>query len=302
MKQLLVLSGKGGTGKTTVSSALIQLSQARAFADCDVDAPNLHLLLAGEGEPQREDYWGLPKAAIDPALCLGCGLCREACRFDAIQEAAGQYTITPFACEGCALCSQLCPAGAITMSAQVAGEMMLKEQAGRVFSTAKLRMGSGTSGKLVTQVKQRMVAHAPKETELAIIDGSPGIGCPVIASISGAALVLVVTEPSLSGLSDLQRIVRTATQFRAKLAVCINKYDTNLPNTERIEAYCQEQGLPVLGRIPFDETAALAINQGLTVVEMPSAAGEAITQIYQRILVLMGLPTKDAADLNKGDD
>ena len=138
------------------------------------------------------------------------------------------------------------------MQAATAGDMMLYRAENRIFSTAQLRMGSGTSGKLVTQVKQRMVAHAPEETTLAVIDGSPGIGCPVIASISGASLVLVVTEPSLSGLSDLRRIVRTASQFRAKLAVLINKYDTNLPNTERIEAYCQAEGLPCLGRIPFD--------------------------------------------------
>lgn len=289
MKQLLVLSGKGGTGKTTVSSAIIRLSEAKAFADCDVDAPNLHLLLAGEKEPEREDFWGLPKAVIDQEKCLHCGVCQASCRFDAIKEQDGRYQVEPFACEGCALCSVSCPAEAITMQAAVAGEMMLYRAEDRIFSTAQLRMGSGTSGKLVTQVKQRMVAHAPKETTLAVIDGSPGIGCPVIASISGAALVLVVTEPSLSGLSDLQRIVRTASQFRAKLAVCINKYDTNLPNTERIEAYCREEGLPCLGRIPFDPQAGEAINQGLTVVDMPCAAGEAITAIYEQVLTLMGL-------------
>ena len=289
MKQLLVLSGKGGTGKTTVSSAIIRLSEARAFADCDVDAPNLHLLLAGANEPEREDFWGLPKAVIDPEKCLHCGVCQASCRFDAIKQLDGRYQVEPFACEGCALCSVLCPAEAITMQAAVAGEMMLYSDADNIFSTAQLRMGSGTSGKLVTQVKQRMVAHAPAETTLAVIDGSPGIGCPVIASISGAALVLVVTEPSLSGLSDLQRIVRTASQFRAKLAVCINKYDTNLPNTERIEAYCQAEGLPCLGRIPFDPKAGEAINQGLTVVDMPCAAGEAITAIYEQVVTLMGL-------------
>lgn len=289
MKQLLVLSGKGGTGKTTVSSAIIRLSEARAFADCDVDAPNLHLLLAGANEPEREDFWGLPKAVIDPEKCLRCGVCQASCRFDAIKQLDGRYQVEPFACEGCALCSVLCPAEAITMQAVVAGEMMLYSDADHIFSTAQLRMGSGTSGKLVTQVKQRMVAHAPAETTLAVIDGSPGIGCPVIASISGAALVLVVTEPSLSGLSDLQRIVRTASQFRAKLAVCINKYDTNLPNTERIEAYCQAEGLPCLGRIPFDPKAGEAINQGLTVVDMPCVAGEAITAIYEQVVTLMGL-------------
>ena len=287
MKQLLVLSGKGGTGKTTVASALIRLAKARAFADYDVDAPNLHLLLAGASQPEQEDYEGLPKAVIETEKCLHCGLCQEQCRFDAIRLRDGHFAVEPFACEGCALCSVLCPAQAISMQAAVAGELKLYREEGRIFSTAQLRMGSGTSGKLVTQVKQRMVAHAPAETELAVVDGSPGIGCPVIASISGAALVLVVTEPSLSGLSDLQRIVRTAQQFRAKLAVCINKYDTNLPNTERIEAYCRQEGLPCLGRIPFDEMAGTAINQGLTVVDMPCAAGTAIGELYERLIALM---------------
>lgn len=287
MKQLLVLSGKGGTGKTTVASALIRLAKARAFADCDVDAPNLHLLLAGKSQPEREDYEGLPKAVIEAEKCLHCGLCQQQCRFDAIQLQDGHFVVKPFACEGCALCSVLCPAQAITMRAAAAGELMLYREEGCVFSTAQLRMGSGTSGKLVTQVKQRMAANAPLEAELAVIDGSPGIGCPVIASISGAALVLVVTEPSLSGLSDLKRIVRTAQQFRAKLAVCINKYDTNLPNTERIEAYCRQEGLPCLGRIPFDDMAGTAINQKMTVVDVPCAAGEAIGELYERLVALM---------------
>lgn len=142
MKQLLVLSGKGGTGKTTVSSAIIRLSEARAFADCDVDAPNLHLLLAGENEPEREDFEGMPKAVIDPAKCLGCGACQTYCHFDAIKRQEGGYQVEPFACEGCALCSVMCPAEAITMQAATAGDMMLYRAENRIFSTAQLRMGA----------------------------------------------------------------------------------------------------------------------------------------------------------------
>ena len=202
MKQLLILSGKGGTGKTTVASAFIQLSQARAFADCDVDAPNLHLVANCDSEPQREDYYGLPKAQIHTDTCLKCGSCQYHCQFKAIEKQDGVYKVNPFACEGCGVCSYVCPANAITMEEMLAGEMQLFQNADNVFSTAQLKMGSGNSGKLVTEVKKRMRRTA-KDAEIAIIDGSPGIGCPVIASLSGVNMALIVAEPSVSGISDL---------------------------------------------------------------------------------------------------
>lgn len=207
MKQLVILSGKGGTGKTTVAGAFIKLTRARAYADCDVDAPNLHLISKHNSEPERNDYYGLPKANIDVKKCQNCSLCEANCRFEAISHGARFY-VDWYACEGCGVCEFVCPARAITMKEAVAGEMMLYRN-GSVFSTAKLSMGSGTSGKLVSEVKKQLASVVDKET-IAIIDGSPGIGCPVIASLSGADMALIVAEPSISGISDMERIITSA--------------------------------------------------------------------------------------------
>ena len=183
MRQLLILSGKGGTGKTTIASAFIKLSKAKAYADCDVDAPNLHLITAQSAEQKKTDYYGLPKAEINLELCIECDECRQNCRFDAI-TLDKKYKVNPFACEGCGVCEAVCPVEAITLKPDVAGELMLYTNEGEVFSTAQLKMGSSTSGMLVTEVKKQMKSAAAL-TNLAIIDGSPGIGCPVIASLSG---------------------------------------------------------------------------------------------------------------------
>lgn len=285
MKQLLILSGKGGTGKTTVASAFIQLSQARAFADCDVDAPNLHLVANCDSEPQREDYYGLPKAQIHTDACLKCGSCQYHCQFKAIEKQDGVYKVNPFACEGCGVCSYVCPANAITMEEMLAGEMQLFQNADNVFSTAQLKMGSGNSGKLVTEVKKRMRRTA-KDAEIAIIDGSPGIGCPVIASLSGVNMALIVAEPSVSGISDLERIIHTAEIFHVIPVVCVNKYDTNVENTDKIEDFCYHRDIPFVGRIPFDMEAVQAINNGQTIVERDCAAGRAVREIYEKTMEL----------------
>ncbi len=285
MKQLLILSGKGGTGKTTVASAFIKLSGVKAYADCDVDAPNLHLVMGWELEPKKSDYYGLPKAQIDPEICIECDLCRQHCRFNAI-NAEPFYRVDPFACEGCGVCAYVCPAQAITMIPSVAGELMLYTDTPKVFSTAQLKMGSGTSGMLVSKVKKQM-HEAALDTDLAIIDGSPGIGCPVIASITGVDMVLIVAEPSLSGISDMERVIRTAAKFGTKTAVCVNKFDINLPNTEKIEAFCRQQGLPYIGRIPFDKQAVKAINNGLSIVDIDCPSGAAARKIYDKALQLL---------------
>ncbi len=286
MRQLLILSGKGGTGKTTIASAFIKISGARAYADCDVDAPNLHLITAQSSEPSRRDFHGLPKAEIDPAACIECGRCRQNCRFEAISVGEG-YQVDPFACEGCGVCQFVCPARAIDLKPAAAGVLMLYSNEKTVFSTAQLRMGSGNSGKLVSEVKKQMKSAAAGDAQLAIIDGSPGIGCPVIASISGVDMVLVVAEPSISGISDMGRIIKTAAQFGTKIAVCINKFDTNIPNTEAIEDYCETQGLPYVGRIPFDDDAVKAVNNGQTIVDIPCTSGTAVRDVYEKTMELL---------------
>ena len=286
MKQLLILSGKGGTGKTTVAGALIKLSQARAYADCDVDAPNLHLSMIHTNTPERFDYYGMPKAQIDVNTCIGCGNCEEHCRFDAIIERNG-YVVDPFSCEGCGVCEAICPVNAVSMNPAIAGEQMLYRAAHSVFSTAQLKMGSGTSGKLVTEVKKRMLSSLLPETELAIIDGSPGIGCPVIASLSGVSMVLIVAEPSISGISDMERIIRTAEIFHTPLCVCVNKADVNYELTRQIERFCEEKHIPFVGTIPYDPQAVTAINDGITIVEIDCPSGRAVRQIYAETLRLL---------------
>ncbi len=282
MKQLLILSGKGGTGKTTVAGAFIKLAQAKAYADCDVDAPNLHLIMHLSSEPKRTDYYGLPKAEINPVLCIRCDNCRQNCRFDAI-KLNEDYHVDTFSCEGCGVCEIVCPAGAVTLKPTVAGELMLYTDEDQVFSTAQLRMGSGTSGMLVTEVKKQLKAAAG-EAELAIIDGSPGIGCPVIASLSGVDLVLIVAEPSVSGISDMERVIKTAETFHIKIAVCINKFDTNLANTKMIEKFCQEKGLAFTGKIPFDPAAVKAINNAQTIVDIDCASGRATREVFEKTM------------------
>ena len=290
MKQLLILSGKGGTGKTTVASAFVKLSQTQAFADCDVDAPNLHLVTQCTAAPQTDAYFGLPKAYIDPSNCISCGRCAYHCQFKAIEKIDGARRVNQFACEGCGVCAYVCPRGAIEMQDVQAGEMQLFINPDNVFSTAQLKMGSGNSGMLVTQVKKRMrfgAKDAGLNPDIAIIDGSPGIGCPVIASLSGVQLALIVAEPSVSGISDLERIIHTAEIFHVIPAVCVNKYDTNIENTDKIEDFCYRRDIPFVGRIPFDLEAVKAINSGETIVDRDCAAGRSVREIYEKTMTLL---------------
>ena len=285
MKQLLILSGKGGTGKTTVASAFIRLAQVHAYADCDVDAPNLHLLAHQNTQPQRADYYGMPKAVISADLCTECGECLKNCRFGAI-SAVPSFQVNPFACEGCGVCAAICPSKAITMKPSVAGELELYRNQNNVFSTAQLRMGSGTSGKLVTEVKKRM-SSAIENAELAVIDGSPGIGCPVIASISGVDLVLIVAEPSLSGISDMERIVQTAQTFQTPVSVCVNKADTNPAKSDEIKEFCRSHNISFAGTIPFDPQAVKAINSGKSIADVDCPSGTAVQKVFHNTIALL---------------
>lgn len=279
MKQLLILSGKGGTGKTTIASALVKLSGCRAFADCDVDAPNLHLVLTQSSIPVKKDYYGLGKAVIDQSKCLNCGFCEQNCQFGAIKNAS----VDVFECEGCGVCVELCPVHAIKLSKYVSGSLMLYKSEETIFSTAQLKMGSGASGKLVTAVKHQLLQQAPHE-DLVIIDGSPGIGCPVIASISGVDMVLIVAEPTVSGMHDMKRIIETTKHFGVNCAVCINKFDVNVGNAQDIERYCNDLEISVIGKIPFDDTVVKAVNQSKSIACYPdSPAGKAVASIWSNL-------------------
>ncbi|MDY0064433.1 MAG: ATP-binding protein [Bacilli bacterium] len=284
MKQLLVLSGKGGTGKTTIANALIELFQAKRFADCDVDAPNLHLLKEEMEQKAKRPFYGLKTAKINLDTCINCGLCSEHCAFQAISKKE-YYTVDPFSCEGCGLCARICPVQAIQMIEKQAGVLSLYQEKDQLFSTATLRMGSGNSGLLVTEVKKQITDNP--HLGMVIIDGAPGIGCPVIASLSGADACLMIAEPTVSGFSDLKRVIATARSFHPLLFVCINKYDINEQLSEDIQTYCLQEGLDFVGRIPFDEEVInqLKKKKGLLCASWKSK--RAVIQIYLKIKARM---------------
>ena len=286
MKQLLILSGKGGTGKTTVASAFIRLSKARAYADCDVDAPNLHLITKHSKTPSRNDYYGMSKAEIDPDICINCGKCMENCRFDAIKVNERSHFVDPFGCEGCGVCEFVCPVNAVSLKHSVAGDLILFKEDRVTFSTAQLKMGCGTTGMLVSKVKKQM-KDASDDADFAIVDGSPGIGCPVIASLSGVDMVLIVAEPSLSGISDMERIIKTARIFGVIIAVCVNKSDTNPDNTEKIKTFCKSEDIPYTGNIPFDPLAVKAVNKGISIADIECPSGTAVKQVFNNTIQIL---------------
>ncbi len=269
MKQIVILSGKGGTGKTTVTAALAHLAAkelALVLVDADVDAANLELVL----EPQLQaehDFVSGEVAAIDPELCEGCGICADVCRFDAIsQDETGQYVVDGVGCEGCASCFYQCPEEAIEMQPQQAGKWFQSETRFGSLYHAHLYAGQENSGKLVTMVKQQgRLQTLDTDGDLLLVDGPPGIGCPVISAVSGADVALLVTEPTVSGIHDLGRILETTQHFGVPSLAVINKADLNADCVEQIQQYCQEQDIPVVGQIPFDECVTHSIVQGLPV-------------------------------------
>ncbi len=286
MKKLLILSGKGGTGKTTTAAAFVRFAQARAVADCDVDAPNLHLVMGQAAKSTSEAFMGSEKAVADADACTGCGECARLCRFEAAKMEDGRCRINEYACEGCGVCARACPAGAISLQPDIAGTRELFTGENGVFSTATLKMGRGNSGKLVTEVKNAMEAAAPA-TDLAIIDGSPGIGCPVIASMNGVDLVLVVAEPSRSGRSDLERLVRTARTFRTDIAVCGNKWDASPENAFAIRSWCEEENIAFAGMIPYDKSASKAANAGKSIADIDCPARNALSEIFGAVCAML---------------
>jgi MinD superfamily P-loop ATPase len=262
MKQIVVISGKGGTGKSTIVASLAKLVEHGMLADCDVDAPNLHLLFPGKSLLRRT-YSGTKVARINADRCTTCGRCREVCRFNAIDE---NFVVKSLACEGCAACLVVCPAEAIDLMDETTGEVSVDQTDVGIFAHARLAIGAEGSGKLVTEVRKNCFEFHQDEPIL-LIDGSPGIGCVVIASITGTDAVLCVTEPTPSGFQDLDRVLQVARHFQVPAMVCVNKFDLNLAQTAAIEAYCSTEGVPVLAKIPFDPAVVKALQNGMSPVD-----------------------------------
>jgi MinD superfamily P-loop ATPase len=286
VKQITVLSGKGGTGKTTLTASFAALARNIVVADCDVDAPDLHLLL----HPQimnTQEFRGPKLAVIDKTKCTECGLCRDACRFDAINDA---LEIDPFLCEGCGVCVVVCPEEATSLKERISGYAFISKTAYGTMSHARLNPGEANSGKLVTLVRHNARQIVEKENrDLILIDGPPGIGCPVIASVSGVDVGLAVAEPTMSGIHDLERALQLLNHFHVTPFVCINMYDINVNNTERIIKFCQKNKLEVAGKISFDTIVTEAMVAGETVVEYSpdSRVSQEIKTAWKRVLVAL---------------
>ncbi|MDD5338916.1 MAG: ATP-binding protein [Dehalococcoidales bacterium] len=289
MKEIIVLSGKGGTGKTSIVASLAVLAQNMVLADCDVDAADLHLLLQPSVR-EKHDFQSGQTALIDGIKCTQCGLCIELCRFNAIKE----FKVIPTFCEGCGFCYRVCPADAIIMQNNIAGQYFISDTRFGTLVHARLGIAQENSGKLVALVRQKARELAKEQkVEYIICDGSPGIGCPVISSLSGADLALLVTEPTLSGIHDLERVLGVCRYFNIPAMVCINKYDINEDNTCRIEDYCLAQQVKVVAKIPFDKAVTEAIMQGVPVVSYNnSKVSPQIKLLWQNIVTELKFKTE----------
>lgn len=281
MKQIVIISGKGGTGKTILTASFAALAKNKVMADCDVDAADLHLLLKPEIK-ERHLFKSGKTALINKDLCNDCGKCEELCRFEAIGK---MHVVDPIACEGCGFCSFICPTGAITMQENTTGEWFVSETRFGSMVHAKLGIAEENSGKLVSLVRSKAKELAEEgHLDWIIVDGSPGIGCPVIASISGVDVALIVTEPTMSGLHDADRVIQVAKHFNVPVKMVVNKYDLNYDTTQKIEEYCQVNKIPLIGKIPFDKNVVKAMIEGKTVMEIEGAiAKEEITKIWDTI-------------------
>jgi MinD superfamily P-loop ATPase len=293
MRQITVISGKGGTGKTSITAALSSLAENAVLADCDVDAADLHIILNPDVQ-RAEEFSGGMTAVIQKSHCTQCGACRELCRFDAI---GGSLAIDPVSCEGCGVCAAMCPEKAIAMVPKLSGHWFVSDTRNGPMVHARLGIAEDNSGKLVSQVRNeaKQLAEA-RGLDFVIVDGPPGIGCPVIAAIGGVDLVLIVTEPTLSGLHDLKRVLATAGHFNIPAAVCVNKFDINPENTAVIEDFCTQQGVRVVGRVPYDRSVVAALMRKNTVFEHPCEKVSAeIRRMWDAVRAMLDAPEKEAS-------
>jgi MinD superfamily P-loop ATPase len=281
MKQLTIISGKGGTGKTSITAAFASLAENTVFADCDVDAADLHLILKPKIK-KTIGFHGLNIAHIDKDRCIDCKKCYEYCKFDAIDE---EINLIKESCEGCGVCEYVCPVDAITMKERDSGFSYISDTRFGPMSHAVLKTAEEASGKLVTVVRNNAKTLAEeKKKDLVIIDGPPGIGCPVIASLTGVDMVLIVTEPTLSAIHDLERILGVAHHFNIPAIVCINKYDINKDNTEKIENYCKGNNIDVVGRLPYDNIVTDAMIHEQNVIEFSDGdLADRIVEMWDKI-------------------
>jgi len=283
MRELIVISGKGGTGKTSLAAAFASLAENRVLCDADVDAADLHLLMEPDIK-KRSDFQGGGIAVINPEKCTQCGLCRDLCRFDAISE---NFEVDHIDCEGCGVCVDLCPEQAIDFPVKTCGEWFISETRFGPMVHARLGIAEENSGKLVTLVRQEAKELAKKKNlNLIITDGPPGIGCPVIASIGGASAVLIVAEPTVSGIHDMGRVAQLAAYFKVPSMLCVNKFDLNLDQTQAIEDLAKKNKMSVLGEIPFDPIFIESMIQGQTIFEhnKESETSSTVKQIWNKII------------------
>jgi MinD superfamily P-loop ATPase len=288
MKELVIISGKGGTGKTSLMAAFASLAQDKVLCDADVDAADLHLITAPVVK-EKHDFQGGRTAIIRNDDCTQCGLCQDLCRWDAVSD---DFEVDAIACEGCGVCVYFCPEKAIDFPLDTCGEWFISETVFGPMVHARLGIAQENSGKLVSLVRQeaRKIAER-KGLGLILTDGPPGIGCPVIAAIGGAAGVLIVTEPTVSGKHDMERVVQLAEHFKVPAMVCVNKFDLNLDQSQAIEKFAKSKNVSVLGRIPFDPIFTKSMVQGQTLFEYQrqSDAGETVKQIWEKTRKTLGL-------------
>ena len=288
MKEIVIISGKGGTGKTSIVAAFAALAENKVLCDADVDAADLHLIMDPTIK-EHHDFESGYTAMINQESCTNCGLCRDLCRWNAISE---DFVVDPIECEGCGVCYYFCPENAIEFPLNTCGEWYLSETRFGPMAHARLGIGEENSGKLVTLIRQEGKKLAEeKNLDLLLTDGPPGIGCPVIASLGGATAVLIVSEPTVSGRHDMERVAELAAFFKVPAMVCVNKFDLNPGEAEAIEAFARERNVGVIGRVPFEPVFTRAMVQGKSIVEFDghSEGSRAVKDIWERLAKQLGI-------------